>query len=161
MKDESLILANPLSLASADGVNLSAFPGVLAWIHATDAVHTGGNLHASLSVQLDPQTAFVPVGGACQIRFQVCAVASYRTPTELITDVATLANIPLATYETSTTGFFGTVTVPLPRLTTTANYIQVLVWVFPNGSDGITSGLVGVSLAPLDDNAASPFPNGI
>lgn len=165
MQDESLILTPLKSLASGDA-DLDAASGPIlpfsCYLHITDAVRIGRAMDQGLNVRLDPLTEFVPTSGACIIRFQVCPVPTFLDVATLATAIATYAIVPIATLETSTTGFTSSFTIPLPRIPISGDFLQLLVWVFPStGTDGIDAGRFAARITHCDDNAENPFPNGI
>lgn len=163
MQDESLILTELKSLASGDAdLDATAIPPFSCYLHITDAVRIGRSMDQGLNVRLDPLTAFVPTSVACIIRFQVCPVPTFLDIATLATAIATYAIVPIATLETSTTGFTVPLTMPLPRIPIAGDFLQLLVWVFPStGTDGIDAGRFAARITHCDDNAENPFPNGI
>lgn len=170
MIDESLVLthnggAGYKSIATADAdFNATGVPGVLAWLFATDAVSIGNMLHSSLKVRVVPTATVAATAGPCLVKIYFCAVASYYGAVDLGTAVLTGGVQTLGVLDTSTTVLASEqsdVFFPLRQLPVGAKYLQALILVYPNGSDGIATGRLAMQLCPMDDNASYPMANGI
>lgn len=163
MQDESLILTPLKSLASGDAdLNATGIPPFSCYLFITDAVRVGRSMDQGLNVRLDPLTAFVPTSTPCAFRFQVCPVPGYLDVATLATAVGIYAILPIATAETTSVNFTQSLTIPLPRIPISGDFLQILVWVVPTtGTDGIDAGRFAARITHCDDNAENPFPNGI
>lgn len=169
MIDESLVLTYTggvgfKSIATGDAdLDATGVPGVAAWLFVTDAVSVGGMLHNSLRVRVS-SSSVIPTAGACLVKMQFCAVPSALSATDLVTAVLTGAVQIIGTMETSTTVLASVnddIFFPLRQIPVGADYLQALIWVYPNGTDGIDTGRIAMQLQPLDDNASYPMANGI
>lgn len=169
MIDESLVLTynggtgvKSISTSDAD-FDASITPGVLAWLFVTDAISVGGMLHNSLRVRV-AASAVVPTAGECVVKLQFVAVPNAYGAVDLVTAVLTGTVQVFGTLETSTAGLASDksdIFFPLRQLPTEADYLQVLISVYPNGADGIDSGRLYMQLQPLDDSSSHPMANGI
>lgn len=153
------------SIAAADyDLDATLFPGVAAWLYASDAVRLAGSFHEEQVVRIAPVTAITPAGGTNLIKIQLCAVTGYQDATTLVTNVLTGGVVIVGTLETSTTVLESPASdafIPLRNLPLESGYLQLLIWVYPNGSDGIDAGRIAATIGPRDDNASYPFANSI
>ena len=169
MIDENLVLTHNggsgfKSIATADAdFDATAVPGVLAWLFTTDAIPIRGMLNDSLRVRVS-SSSVVPTAGACLVKSQFCAVPGFYGAVDLVTAALTGAAPILGTMETSTTILASDtddIFFPLRQIPVGADYLQALISVYPNGTDGIDAGRLRMQLSPLDDNASYPMANGI
>lgn len=169
MIDESLVLtynggSGVKSIATADAdYDATLAPAVAAWLFVTDAISIGNSLHSSLRVRV-ASSSVVPTAGVCLVKIQFCAVPNAYGAVDLVTAVLTGGVPLLGTLETSTTTLassYDDIFFPLRQIPIGDNYLQVLISVYPSGSDGIDAGRLYMQLQPLDDNASYPRANGI
>lgn len=169
MIDESLFLTYNggvgfKSIATADAdFDATAVPGVLAWLFATDAISIGGVVHNSLRVRISGSNV-VPTAGECLVKIQFASVPTAYGAVDLVTAVLTGAVQVLGTLETSTAGLAtnkSDIFFPIRQIPLELDYLQALILVYPNGSDGIDAGRLRMQLQDLDDNASYPMANGI
>lgn len=158
------------SIAAADAdLDATLVPGVAAWLYASDAVRLAGSFHEEQVVRIAPVTGITPAGGTNLIKIQLCAVPGYQDATTLVTNVLTGGVTIVGTLETSTTVLESRNSdafIPMRNLTGASptynyDYLQLLIWVYPNGSDGIDAGRIAATIGPRDDNASYPFANSI
>jgi len=169
MIDENLVMTDNggtgfKSIATADAdYDASVVPGVLAWLFITDAIPIRGMLNNSLRVRV-ASSSVVPTAGPCLVKIQFCAVPGFYGAIDLVTAALTGAVPILGTMETSTTALASVaddIFFPLRQIPVWADYLQALISVYPNGTDGIDAGRLRMQLSPLDDNASYPMANGI
>lgn len=169
MIDENLVLTHNggggfKSIATGDAdFDATAVPGVLAWLFITDAIPIRGMLNNSLRVRVSSSDV-VPTAGPCLVKIQFCAVSGFYGVIDLVTAVATGVAPIIGTMETSTAALASVnddIFFPLRQIPVGADYLQALISVYPNGTDGIDAGRLRMQLSPLDDNASYPMANGI